>query len=149
MNVFIAGVMQGTRRGSGIVSQEYRDQIAEVLRAHVPNVDIWDPNLLHPNGVNYDRAKAKRTFVEMAELAAAADCLVAYVPEASMGTAVEMWQAYRAGVPVYTISPLAENWVILTLSRSVFPTLDSFAAFVAAGGMVEAARSSAHPAIRP
>ena len=141
MRVFIAGVMQGSRLGPSIVSQEYRDQIAEVLRAHVPDVEIWDPNQLHPDGVNYGREKAKRTFVNMAELAATADCVVAYVPEASMGTAVEMWQAHQADVPVYAISPLVENWVILTLSRRVFPTLESFATFVAAGGMAEADRS--------
>ncbi len=135
MRVFIGGVMQGSRAGSGIAPQNYRDQITGVLRAHVPGVEIWDPNRLHPDGVNYDQKKAKQTFVEMAELAAAADCLVVYVPEASMGTAIEMWQAYRAGIPIYTISPLVENWVVFALSRKVFPDLAAFAEFVASGGM--------------
>jgi len=118
-----------------MVRQDYRSRIAAVLQAHVTGVEIWDPNRLHPDGVNYGREEAKRTLVEMAELAARADCLIAYVPEASMGTAVEMWQAYRAGVPVYTISPLTDNWVVFTLSTEVFSDLESFAGFVAAGGL--------------
>ena len=47
------------------------------------------------------------------------------------------WQAYRAGIPVYTISPLVDNWVVLTLSTQVLPDLDAFARFVAAGGLCE------------
>lgn len=135
MRVFIAGVMQGTQRGAGMLSQDYRERIAEVLRAHLPAVEVWDPNQIHPDGMHYDRERARRTFVEMSELAARADCLIAYVSEASMGTAVEMWQAYRAGIPVYTISPLTENWVVFTLSTGLFPDLDAFADFVAAGGL--------------
>jgi hypothetical protein len=143
MRIFIAGIMQGSRRGSTITAQTYRDQITDILRAHLPHVEILDPNRIHPDGVTYDRERAKRTFVEMSELAAQADALVAYVPEASMGTAVEMWQAYRAGVPVYTISPLTENWVVFTLSRAVFPDMAAFAAYVAANGLDrDIARSS-------
>jgi len=135
VRVFIAGVMQGSRPGPDIAPQDYRRQIADLLRAHVEGVEIWDPDLIHPDGVNYPRQKARQTLLEMAELAAAADCLVAYLPEASMGTAIEMWQAYRAGVPVYTISPLEENWVVFTLSTKVFPDLAAFAGFVASGGI--------------
>ena len=61
-------------------------------------------------------------------MAATADVLVAYVPEASMGTAIEMWQAFKAGAHVFTISPLAENWVVKFLSQRVFATLDEFVA---------------------
>jgi len=135
MRVFIAGVMQGTLMGTAMRPQEYRDRIADMLRAHLPDVEIWDPNRIHPDGIRYDAQRARQTFVEMAELAARADCLIAYVPEASMGTAVEMWQAYRAGIPVYTVSPLVENWVVLALSARVFPDLESLGEFLAAGGL--------------
>jgi len=135
MRVFIAGVMQGSRPSSEITPQTYREEIADLLGRFVPGVEVWDPNRLHPDGVNYDQERAKTTLLAMAELAAAADCLVAYVPEASMGTAIEMWQAYRAGKPVYTISPLSENWVVFTLSTRVFPNVDAFAKFVASGGL--------------
>jgi hypothetical protein len=43
-----------------------------------------------------------------------------------MGTALEMYVAQERGVPVVTISPLAENWVVRALSRRVFPDMASF-----------------------
>ena len=135
MRVFIAGIMQGSLQGSDVVAQDYREQIAELITTRIPDTEIWDPNQIHPNGVDYVRDKAKRTLIEMAELAAKADCVVAYVPEASMGTALEMWMAHQAGVPVYTISPMTENWVVFTLSRGVFPTIEAFGEFVNSGGL--------------
>ena len=58
--------------------------------------------------------------------------LIVYVPTASMGTALEMYVAYQRGVPVLTISPMAENWVVRALSRRVYPDMDSFLAAVEA-----------------
>jgi hypothetical protein len=84
--------------------------------------------------VDYDDNQAKTTLLEMADLAGRADLVVAYAPEASMGTALEMWQAYQGGVPLITISPMAANWVIKHLSTLVLPDLDAFRAWVANGG---------------
>ena len=64
----------------------------------------------------------------MREHAAASDLLIAYVPTASMGTALEMYVAHARGVPVVTISPLAENWVVRALSRRVYEDLGEFLA---------------------
>jgi len=58
--------------------------------------------------------------------AGAADIVIAYLPEASMGTALEMVRAYDNGVPILTISPMAKNWFIKALSARVFPTLEAF-----------------------
>jgi len=52
-----------------------------------------------------------------------------------MGTAVEIWEAHQHGVPGFTISPLAENWVVKLASRQVFPTTAGFERFLAAGGL--------------
>ena len=64
----------------------------------------------------------------------ASDLLIAYVPIASMGAALEMNVAHERGVPVVTISPLAENWVVRALSRRVFPDLESFMRAVQSAG---------------
>ena len=53
----------------------------------------------------------------MIDHAAAGDLLIAYVPAAGMSAALEMYVAHEHGVPVVTISPLAENWVVRALSR--------------------------------
>ena len=49
MQVFIAGIMQGTRLDNQIDSQSYRAQISDALRAHIPDISIFDPYALNPN----------------------------------------------------------------------------------------------------
>ena len=134
MKVFIAGIMQGSRKDRYIDDQDYRRMISEALTEHHAGLEIVDPNELHPNGVDYDDQLAKATLLEMADLASKVDLTVAYVPQASMGTALEMWNAFEAGVPLVTISPMADNWVIKHLSSVVLPDLDAFHGWVADGG---------------
>ena len=134
MQVFIGGIMQGSRKDRYIDDQNYRRIISEALTEHRADLEIVDPNELHPNGVDYDDQLAKATLLEMADLASKADLTVAYVPQASMGTALEMWNAFEANVPLVTISPMAANWVIKHLSSVVLPDLDAFRGWVADGG---------------
>ena len=134
VQVFIAGIMQGSRLDRYIGEQDYRRIITEAILQRHPDVVIVDPNELHPEGVDYEDDRARATLLEMADLAARADLVVAYVPEASMGTAIEMWQAFQAGIPIVTISPMAANWVIRHLSAVVLPDLEAFGRWVAEGG---------------
>lgn len=131
MRVFIAGVMQASSLGKGIVDQRYRSQIRSVLLARWPQLDVVDPLELHPDSVEYQSSEAKETLFSMIELACSSDVVVAYAPVASMGTALEMYAAYLRNVPVLAISPMADNWVVRALSRRVFPDLASFLDFVA------------------
>jgi hypothetical protein len=133
MRVFIAGIMQGSRLDQDIDDQNYRTVIASAIQARHPDAEIVDPNLLHPNGVDYDDELAHATLIEMAELAGRCDLVVAYAPQASMGTALEMWEAYRHGVPVVTVSPMVANWVVRHLSTRVLPDLAAFARWIANG----------------
>lgn len=126
--------MQGSLAEAAIHDQSYRVVIGAAIKARFVEAEIIDPMELHPDGgLNYGPEEAKRTLLEMADEAARADVLIAYLPEASMGTAVEMWEAHRAGKPILTISPLAENWVIRFLSTRVFLSLEAFESFVAEG----------------
>ena len=61
------------------------------------------------------------------------DVLLAFVPEASMGTAIEMWEAHQNGRVVLTISPLAHNWAVKFLSRGSTPTSRAFERALVAG----------------
>ncbi len=135
MQVFIAGIMQGSRLDRYIDTQDYRRNIAEAILAQYPDWVIVDPNELHPNGVDYDDDTAKATLLELFALAGQADLVVAFAPEASMGTAIEMWEGFRAGSPLVTISPMSANWVVRHLSDVVLPDLDSFRSWVAEGGL--------------
>ena len=135
MRVFIAGIMQGSRCDTGIDAQDYRHEITVILQRHIPGIEVLDPLTLHPDSVTYGPDQAKQTLLELAALTGRVDALIAYAPSASMGTAIEIWNAYQNGVPVYTVSPLVNNWVILSLSTLVFPDIAAFEAFVAGGGL--------------
>jgi len=134
LRFFVAGIMQGSRADTNIHDQGYRQAIGMAIRSRFPGAEIVDPLELHPDaGLGYGPEEARQAMLDLAQEAARADVLIAYVPEASMVTAVEMLQAYSTGKPVLTISPLAENWVVKFLSTRVFPSLEAFEAFVAEG----------------
>jgi molybdopterin converting factor small subunit len=141
--VFIGGIMQGSRRENTIDAQDYRRIIGHCLTQHLPNVEVIDPFELHPKSVTYDTDEARRTLIGLAQAAGQADAVVVYVPEASMGTALEMWEAYRNQKPIFVISPLIYNWVVRCLATRVFADLDEFCAFVADGAFERALRPAA------
>jgi hypothetical protein len=135
--VFVGGIMQGSIQEMAIHGQTYRAHIADLVRRYHPGVEIVDPFELHPNSVTYDRAQAIETFLAMLDEAAAADVLIAYLPEASLGTAAEIWRAYAAGVPVYVLSPMAHNWMLWATATRILEDWESFEAFVAQGGLAQ------------
>ena len=148
--VFVAGIMQGSRRENHIDDQDYRRAIGTCLRSHAIHVEVVDPFELHPNSVDYGDDDARQTLIDLANAAGQADAVIAYVPEASMGTALEMWEAYHRGRPVFTISPMIHNWVVKGLSARVFANIDEFDAFVASGDferVLRAAGSASHTAL--
>lgn len=42
-----------------------------------------------------------------------------------MGTAIEMWEAYRHGKVVLAISPLKRNWAVKFCSHEVYPDIEA------------------------
>lgn len=135
MKVFLGGIIQGSHAGTELHDQEYRDEIKRIIRARVPAASLICPVDRHPNSIAYGPDEARHTFFSMVAEAEKADVVIAYLPEASMGTAIEMWQAHRAGRPVIAITPMRHNWVVNLLSTIVFPTLGEFRAFVEQGGL--------------
>ena len=127
--------MQGSRQDRFIDDQDYRLVITRAIQDRHADAEVVDPNELHPDGVDYGDQEAKATLLELADLAAQAHLVVAYVPRASMGTAIEMWQGFRSGARVVTISPMQANWVVKHLSDVVLPDLSSFSSWVGEGGL--------------
>ncbi|MBC7258942.1 MAG: hypothetical protein H5T65_06815 [Chloroflexi bacterium] len=127
---FIAGIIQGSL-ADGMHEQDYRAEIAAVIRRRFPDARIVDPMALHPNSLGYSDEEARATFFAMIEEARRADVVIAFVPSCSMGTAVEMWEARRAGKPVIAISPLVNNWAVRFLSTRIVGTLEDLDAALA------------------
>ena len=130
MKIFIAGIMQGSLQGHGILEQDYRQVIREAILSNHPGVEIVDPFALFPDSVTYNDQRAKQVLFEMATEAGSADILVAYLPKASMGTALEMINAYENGKTILSISKLEKNWFIRALSTKIFPSLNQFCNWV-------------------
>jgi hypothetical protein len=135
MRVFLAGIIQGSYQGLELHDQTYRDRLKAIFRAYLPDAETCCPIDMHPAGVGYAPEQQRQAFFELVETASQADLVVAYLPQASLGTAIEMWEAYHHGRRVVAVTPMRENWVINLLAQAVFPDIDAFEAFVRDGGL--------------
>ncbi len=134
---FIAGIIQGSIAETRVHSQDYRARIREILERHIEGALVYCPFENHPNSLDYDRETASRVFFDHIAMVARSDCLITYLPEASMGTAVEMYAAHLAGKAVITISPLSANWTVRFLSDRLLADMEEFRDFVASGELQE------------
>jgi len=130
MRVFIGGIMQGSHQANIMADQGYREAIADALRRRWADVEVVDPLLLHPEGLVYGDESARQALLDMMALAPQCDLVVAYLPTASMGTALEIYSAYLASVPVVAVSPMQHNWVLRAFARRIYPDLPAFRAAV-------------------
>lgn len=130
MKIYLSGVMQGSIKGHGIQEQGYRQIITDAIRVLHPEAEIFDPFAAFPNSVEFDDAQAKEVLFFMADEAASSDIVIAYLPEASMGTGLEMIRAYDNGKAVISITSLEKNWFIKSVSEVVFSSLDDFCGWV-------------------
>ena len=133
MRIFIAGIMQGSHAKAAIHSQDYRIRIDSLLRIAFPEAEIYDPRANHKKSLGYKEATGREVFFGHNLMCREVDVLLAYVPEASMGTAIEMWEAYQHGAAVISISPLKHNWAVKFLSHVLYEDLDQFEAAVQNG----------------
>lgn len=137
MKVFLAGIMQGSLAAAAVHDQDYRARLKELLARHWPKAVPYDPWADHSDSLDYSPERAREVFLKHNDLCGRCDLLIAFVPQASMGTAIEMWEAYRAGVPVVAISPLELNWAVKFTSRIVYPDWEAFELDLASGRLRE------------
>ena len=133
MRVFQAGIMQGSHRGAILHAQDYRGHLKQLVLRHLPQSEVYDPLADHSDSVNYDEETGRSVFYRHNRMCGEVDVVLAFVPEASMGTAIEMWEAYRNGRAVIAISPLEHNWSVKYCSHAVYPDVRSFEAALTSG----------------
>ena len=152
MRFFLAGIMQGSHTAAAMHAQDYRQRIAELIAAHFPGADVYDPRLQHPNSLGYEKATGREVFFHHNRMCREVDVLVAFVPEASMGTAIEMWEAYQHGAAVVSISPLKHNWAVKFLSHALYADEEEFVAALQSGQLarrIEEVLGPAHGTMPP
>jgi len=145
VNVFLAGIIQGSLVEATINSQDWREPIKRTLARHLPQADIYCHYTEHPNSITYALPEIRTTLTDGIDRAAGCDLLIAYVPSASMGTAIEMYDAYRGGAAVVAITPLAANWVIRAYSHRIVADMTGFDALAASGELSRLAEEHKTP----
>ena len=125
--------MQGSHLGTVLHNQDYRVRIKALLGQHFPEAEIYDPLADHQDSLAYDEARGREVFFFHNRLCREIDVLLAFVPEASMGTAIEMWEAHQHGAVVLAISPLKHNWAVKFCSHALYANVESFEIALANG----------------
>jgi len=138
---FIAGIMQGSFHEMTLHDQSYRAELARRLGEHFPDSRVYDPLAHHANSVDYNDTQGRETFLMHNRMCGSeVNVLIAFLPEASMGTAIEMWEAWKNKAVIITISPMRVNWAIRFLSDVVYPDLPAFFAALDSGEIADLLR---------
>lgn len=140
MKVFLAGIIQGSLAEAKIHAQDWREPIKHVLSAHLSEAEVYCHYSKHPNSITYGLDEIRSTLAEGIGRARECDLLIAYLPSASMGTAIEMYEAHRAGAAVVAISPMAPNWILRAYSDHILNDLAAFEAWAASGALADLIR---------
>ncbi|MGN0911628.1 MAG: hypothetical protein ACI4NV_09490 [Thermoguttaceae bacterium] len=127
MKFFIAGIMQGSILDVALHDQNYRSLIKNALLKAFPSSEVYDPLERNQDSLFYTYEYGKTVFLNHNKMCGTEiDALVAYIPEASMGTAIEIWEAWKNNKFVVVISPMKSNWVVKYLSDVVYNSLEDF-----------------------
>jgi hypothetical protein len=137
MRFFLAGIMQGSHLAATLHNQSYRGHIRRLLTDHFPGAEVYDPLADHSDSLDYDDERGRSVFFHHNRLCREVDVVLAFVPEASMGTAIEMWEAHQSGKAVIAVSPMRHNWAVKFLSHELYADLDAFESAVRSGGLAE------------
>ncbi|KAJ5077122.1 2'-deoxynucleoside 5'-phosphate n-hydrolase 1 [Anaeramoeba ignava] len=120
---FIAGIMQGSILTSEIHPQEYRDFTKKLILKYDPEAIVYDPFDDFKES-NVEIETIQKIFEGNVEKAKNCDIVIAYIPKASMGTAIEIFEAKKNGKIVLVVSELVKNWVVRLYSDQIFPNFD-------------------------
>ena len=62
MRFFLAGIMQGSHTRAAVHSQDYRAELKQLLEAHFPQAEIYDPRANHAQSLGYDDPTGRSVF---------------------------------------------------------------------------------------
>jgi hypothetical protein len=133
MRIFLAGIMQGSLLSAAMHDQDYRSRLKRLLATHWPEAEVYDPLADHTNSLDYAPHQARKVFLKHNRMCREVDLLIAFVPSASMGTAIEMWEASQHNRVVVAITPLELNWAIRFCSDLMYANFADFELDLATG----------------
>ena len=130
---FVAGIIQGSHTLEVIHNQDYRAFIKSLLKNRYPDAEIKCSIELYPDSLSYTPEQQRSAFFDLMYQTSQADILIVFLPQASMGSAIEMWESFRNQHTILVISPLTVNWVVRFLATEIIPDLSTFESFVNSG----------------
>jgi len=148
VKVFLAGIIQGSLQQATIHQQDWRAVVMPMLARHTPAAQVYDHFAAHPAGIDYQLPEIRATLAEGDARCAGSDLVICWLPQASMGTAIEMYLAHKAGALVLAITPMAPNWVIRAYADFILPDLPALEAFLAEGRLEPALAAKGRRAAR-
>jgi hypothetical protein len=143
VRVYLSGVMQGSRWDTSLVYQDYRQTLKDIILRKYPNAEILCPLELFPDAPAKDDRAAREVIYRCVELVGNVDVVVAFLPEASMGTAVELWESHKKAKVNIVVSPMRHNLMLRTVSDIIVPGIEQFEELISDGTfakLVEAKR---------
>lgn len=128
--------MKGDIADKGLYDQSYRQHLSDLINKRYPDAQIIGHDELYPNGID-TLENEKIAFFELINQAAMSDVLISFLPKASMGTAIEIWEAYKKGKIILSVTPFKKNWTVNFLSSCVFTNLLELENFLELGSLNE------------
>eukprot|EP00933_Yihiella_yeosuensis_P007749 TRINITY_DN112910_c0_g1_i1.p1 TRINITY_DN112910_c0_g1~~TRINITY_DN112910_c0_g1_i1.p1 ORF type:complete len:141 (-),score=26.07 TRINITY_DN112910_c0_g1_i1:62-484(-) len=121
--------------------QDYRKEIADLIKQIDRGAEIVEPwdhvaevaqiNGTSLEGLHSDDKMVRTVFTSVVDLVKGCDVIISFLPEASMGSAIELWEAQKAGVLILTVSPMTTNWAIRSVTDHNFLDLEDLKANLA------------------
>lgn len=130
---------------AGTVPQDYRRLMKDAIIAADSSATIIEPwdivgtiaQELYAKDIPQaemfqDDLHVRKAFTACIDASASAECVVSYLPEASMGSAVELYVAFQRGRRIFVIAPgtMAANWTVRSFAERVFTSIDEFGTFL-------------------
>lgn len=129
LSFYLSGTMQGSKKDTSITEQDYRQILREIILKTYPSSEIICPRDLFQNVSPNDTETIKLIIPKCVEVSRNCDIVIAYLPEASMGSAVELWEAHKNSKTVLVITTMRHNAMILSIADKIFndfSDLDTF-----------------------
>ncbi len=125
IKIFVSGIVHGSRENE-VYPQCYRKRIVDVIEKSWQNAIISCPSIVHSKSSTETLTETVKAFEQQLSLLKKSDIVVAYIPEASMGAAIEIYNASLRGKYVVTITPLQTSRIIKIFSHDIYDSVDSF-----------------------
>ncbi|MCD4656478.1 MAG: hypothetical protein K8S87_02925 [Planctomycetes bacterium] len=125
IKIFVSGIVHGSREND-VYPQCYRKRIVDVIEKSWQSAIVICPTIVNSKSLTESVTETAKAFEQQLSLLKKSNIVVAYIPEASMGTAIEIYNASMRGKYVVTITPLISNRMIRMFSHDIYDSVDSF-----------------------